>query len=54
MIDKIKKVIDKNKNDTHSYYEYIKSFCESKKAKELFKKNEEFKKLENIIKEKNN
>ena len=45
-------MIDKNRNDTSSYNKYIKSFCDSKKAKELFKNNDEFKKLEQVIKEK--
>lgn len=50
MIDKIKEIIDKDKEDTSSYQKYIKSFCDSKKAKELFKDDEEFKLLEKSLK----
>ena len=42
-LDEIKKKIDENKNDKNVYKQYIKSFCDSEKAKELFKSNEEFK-----------
>lgn len=54
MIEELKKRIDKSKNDKTIYKEYIKSFCESEKAKELFKNNKEFQKLkgENKPKEK--
>ena len=55
MIEEIKKRIDKNKKDKTVYKEYIKSFCESEKAKELFKNNKEFQnlnKLNNNTKEK--
>ena len=45
MVEEIKKRIDKSKNDKTVYREYIKSFCESEKAKELFKNNKEFGKL---------
>ena len=49
MIDKIKKIIDKDKNDKEVYKEYIKSFCESEKAKELFKNDDDFKDLNKYI-----
>ena len=45
MIDEIKKRIDLNKKDKTAYKEYIKSFCDSEKAKELFKNNSDFKNL---------
>ena len=50
MIEKIKQKIDENKKDKRSFKEYIKSFCSSDKAKELFEDNEEFKKLNEIDK----
>ncbi len=51
MIEKLKSKIDENKNDKSSYKKYIKSFCDSKKANELFNNNDEFKNLkENIDK----
>ncbi len=52
MLDKVKKVIEKNKKDKDIFVEYIKCFCESEKANELFKENEEFTKLKNSIKNK--
>ena len=45
MIDRIKKEIDLNRMDTSAYKDYIKSFTEVEKAKELFEENEDFKKL---------
>lgn len=55
MIEKIKNKIDENKKDKSSYKKYIKSFCDSKKANELFSKNEEFNSLkENFIKKESN
>ena len=52
MLDKVKKVIEKNKKDKDIFVEYIKCFCESEKANVLFKENEEFTKLKNSIKNK--
>ena len=49
MIEKIKKKIDENKKDKSSYKKYIKSLCDSKKANELFNKNEEFNNLKEIF-----
>ncbi len=54
MIEKLKDKIDENKNDKTSYKKYIKSFCDSKKANELFNNNEEFKKLKEKIDKKEN
>ena len=51
MIEKIKKKIDENKSDKETFKEYIKSFCSCEKAKELYKDDDEFKKLEEISKE---
>lgn len=45
MIEKIKEKIDYNKKDKSAYKEYIKSFVNSDKAKELFGDNEYFKEL---------
>ena len=42
MKEDLKKKIDEMKEDNSSYKQYIKSFCESKKANELFKDNDEF------------
>ena len=42
MIEDIKKKIDKNKEDKEVYKKYVKSFCDSAKAKELFKNSEDF------------
>ena len=39
MLDKIKNIINKNKKDKEVYKEYIKCFCESEQANELFKDN---------------
>jgi len=50
MIEKIKRKIDENKKDRKTFKEYIKSFCDSNKAKELFAENEDFKKLSNLNK----
>ena len=50
MEEKIKSKIDELKKDKSSYKKYIKSFCDSEKAKELFNNNDEF----NILKEKVN
>ena len=52
MIDKIKKKIDENKKDRKTFKEYIKSFCETEKAKELFENDDEFKRLKELSKEK--
>lgn len=52
MIEKIKKKIDENKKDRETYKKYIKSFCNTGKAKELFKDNDEFEKLKKISGEK--
>ena len=49
MLDKIKNIINKNKKDKEVYKEYIKCFCESEKANELFKDNNEFKELKSKI-----
>ena len=49
MLDKIKQIINKNKKDKNIYKEYIKCFCESEKAEELFKETEEFKNLKNSL-----
>ena len=54
MEEKIKKKIDELKKDKSSYKKYIKSFCESEKAKELFSNNDEFNELKEIVDEKNN
>ncbi len=54
MEEQIKNKIDELKKDKSSYKKYIKSFCESEKAKELFKNNDEFNKLTEAIDEKNN
>ena len=45
MKEELKKKIDEMKNDNSSYKKYIKSFCESEKAKELFKGNDDFNNL---------
>ena len=45
MIEEIKKKIDKNKKDKDVYKKYVKSFCESTKAKELFNNSDEFKEI---------
>ena len=47
MDKKIKDKIQSIKDDKTSFKEYIKCFCESPKAEELFKNNEEFKRLKN-------
>ena len=52
MIENIKKKIDENKKDRETYKKYIKSFCNTGKAKELFKDNDEFEKLKKISGEK--
>ncbi len=52
MIEKIKNIINKNKKDKEVYKEYIKCFCDSEKAKELFKDNNEFKKLQTSLNKK--
>ena len=52
MIEKLKKKIDKEKSSRNVHIDYIKSFCNSPKAKELFKEDEEFKKLKEYIKQK--
>ena len=52
MLDKIKQIINKNKKDKNIYKEYIKCFCESEKAEELFKETEEFKNLKNSLNKK--
>ena len=45
-----KNKIDKEKKNRNTHIEYIKSFCESEKANELFKNNDDFKKLNEFIK----
>ena len=45
MEEELKKKIDEMKQDKSSYKKYIKSFCDSEKAKELFKSNDEFNNL---------
>ena len=52
MLEKIIKIINKNKKDKDVYKEYIKCFCENEKSNELFKDNEEFKELKNSIENK--
>ncbi len=52
MIEKIKERITKNKNEKENYIGYIKSFCESEKAKELYNGNEEFKNLNEFLENK--
>ena len=52
MIEKIKEKIDEDKKDKETIQEYIKVFCESEKAQELFKEDEDFKKLKEFIKNK--
>lgn len=52
MIDKIKEKIDEDKNDKETIEEYIKVFCESEESEELFKDDEEFKKLKEFIQNK--
>ena len=52
MIEKIKNKIDENKKDRKTFRDYIKSFCNCEKAKELFKDNDEFKKLNSSIEKK--
>ena len=54
MEEEIKKKIDEMKNDNTSYKLYIKSFCDSKKAIELFSNNEDFINLKDSINNKNN
>lgn len=45
MDKKIKEKIQTIKEDRRSFKEYIKCFCDSPKAEELFKNNDEFKRL---------
>ena len=52
MIEKIKEIVDKDKNDNETHLEYIKAFCNSKKAEELFENNDEFKELKESVEEK--
>jgi hypothetical protein len=52
MIEKIKKKIDENKQDKSSYQKYIKSFCDSQKANELFENNPDFKNLKETFDQK--
>ena len=54
MEEEIKKKIDEMKKDNASYKLYVKSFCDSKKANELFSNNEEFNNLKDIIVNKKN
>ena len=42
MLEKINEKIDEMKEDKSSYEKYIKSFCDSKKANELFENNDDF------------
>lgn len=49
MLEEIKKKIDEKKNDKTSYKNYVKSFCKSEKANELFNKNDDFRNLKNSI-----
>ena len=51
MKEKIELIILKNKNDKSNYKEYIKSFCNSEKAKEIYSDNSDFKDLENYVKD---
>lgn len=52
MEEKLKNKIDEMKKDKSSYKKYIKSFCESEKAKELFNSNDEFNTLKESTDEK--
>ena len=52
MEEDIIKRIDYYKNNDEIYLKYIKSFCDSEKAKELFKDDEEFKQLLEFIESK--
>ena len=49
MEEDIIKRIDFYKNDEEIYLKYIKSFCESEKAKEIYESDEEFQKLKAYI-----
>lgn len=49
MIEKVKESIDKNKSDRTTHKEYIKSFCNSEKANELLKNDDNFKKLKKTV-----
>ena len=55
MIEEIKKKIDEKKQDKTALKKYVKSFCDSEKANELFSKNDEFNNLkENVSKKEKN
>ena len=43
MVDKIKEIIDKNKENKDNFIGYIESFTENDKANELYNTNDEFK-----------
>lgn len=46
MEEELMKKIDEMKKDKSSYKKYIKSLCDSEKAKELFANNDDFKELQ--------
>ncbi len=50
MKEKIKEKINKEKKNRTVHFEYVKSFCESEKAQELFKNDENFKDLKKFVK----
>ena len=54
MEEELKKKIDEMKQDKSSYKKYIKSLCESEKAKELFANDDNFNSLKETVDEKNN
>ena len=53
MIEEIKKRIDEKKKDSTAIKKYVKAFCDSEKANELFSKNDEFTNLKDSINKKN-
>lgn len=52
MLDKILEKIENNKKDKSSNKKYIKSFVNSKKAKELFSNNDDYNELKKSLVEK--
>ncbi len=52
MIEDIKKKIDEKKKDKTIIKKYVKAFCDSEKASELFNKNDEFTNLKESIQKK--
>lgn len=54
MDKRMKDMIKTIKEDKKSFKKYIKSFCDSEKAQELFKNNDEFKRLQEKSKQKDN